>query len=226
LDAAATRDEATRAFLAGGGKAPRTVLVIRDGVAVRGDLTADSRGFSFDAISKQNHPELLGRFKDSGLAWARSPKAGREFRIEIPIHFRSRHAHLSWLRAAYVAAFATFGYRFALQSGMGTLLEQLRRPDATLIEPLPLGYEDGGDPMARQVAIVTAPAIALSVMVTIGRYTAYLPVPEDGDFFSTFDERIGEAFRLAGDANREFATFTVDSYGWPAEPRHLWDQIP
>jgi hypothetical protein len=224
LDAAAVRDEITRSFLAGGGKAPRTVRVTRDGIMVRGDLMADRMGFSFNAISKQNDPEILERFKNSALEWGNRPKEGRKIRIEIPVQFRSRRAHLSWLRVAYVAAFSTFGYTFVLQSGIEVLLEQFRQADDDrLIERLPLGFDTDAEETTREVAVITAPAVVRSVLVRVGKFTAYLPLPMDQRFFGEFHTRMEGAFRMVGDADQEAATFAIDSYGWPTEPRHLWD---
>jgi hypothetical protein len=93
-----------------------------------------------------------------------------------------------------------------------------------LIEHLPLGYEWSGDPALRQVAVITAPEIAASVMVRIGRFTAYLPLPNDRGFWEEFEPRMTEAFRIAGDPVDGFATVSLASYGWPIKPMHLWDE--
>lgn len=225
LDARLSRDEITRAFLAGGGLAPGTVTVAREGVDVRGELSIESGAFSFNAISTQNDPELLERFRASAQVWADHAHGGREMAIRIPVHFNSRRAHLGWLRAAYVAAFACFGYRYALQPAFEILLEQFRRPDELLIEPLPLGEDANLAQDTRRIAFVTEPAVMRCVMVTIGRFTAYLPAERDDTFFQEFVARMNAAYELVGESTGPTPTLVVEmaDYPWPTEPLYLWD---
>jgi hypothetical protein len=225
LDAPLGRDETTRKFLAEGGKAPGTVTVSRDGYEARGELIMEPGTFSFNAVSAQNHPELLDRFRTTGKELHQGAKGGRRIEIRIPVRFNSRRAHLGWLRASYLAAFACLGYRYALQPAFALLLEQFRRPDELLIEPLPLGEDATVNPETRRIALITEPEVMRCLLVRIGRFTAYLPVENDEDFFRQFAERMNVAFRLVGttEGSRRMLDFEMADYPWPNEPLHLWD---
>jgi hypothetical protein len=227
LDASLAREEDVRSFLRSGGESPYTVTVTREGVPVRGTFTAGPEVLAFDAISKQNDPKLLEQFEASAAAWAANPESGRSFTVAIPVRVNSRAAQLAWLKAAHVVAFGCFGYLYALQPALAVLLEQLRRPNEILIDPLPLGYDPNQDPDTRHISIITEPYEMYSIMVKIGRYTAYLPTLRDDHFFAKFNERLraAESVAIQEDASATTLSVSTSEYPWPTEPLHIWDGV-
>lgn len=93
------------------------------------------------------------------------------FRVaeKVSVH----NARLSRVRAAYLAAFAAFGYRSAFMAQFA----QLADPGAEILPPL--GMIDTQAPAdRRQLLMVREPAELHSLAVSIGQHTIYLPAPD------------------------------------------------
>lgn len=224
FDAPLKSDEDTKAFLVGASTAPLRAEVMKEGVSVRGLVRLDAQGFSFDPIAKQNHPIMLNEFQNISTRWSDEPQPGRTIDIRVPIKLSVRRSKLGWLRAAYLVAFASFGYAYTFQPSFQLLLDQLQNPDESLIDPLPVVYDDEADAGTRQIALVTNPHVMRSVVVTMGKYSVYLPSEWDDNFFSKFPNMMAEGFRLAPEPGRSLRLrVTADMYEWPNQPLHLWD---
>jgi hypothetical protein len=199
------------------------VETIHEGTLARGRLTIGPRGMKFDPIERQNHFERLREHIEVSSRWAQAPQAGREITMRIPIRGNPRRADLSLVRAAFLVAFATFGYVYALQPSFEVLINQLHLPNEPLIDPLPIFYDDSSPDDLRQIALVTNPHLLRSVMIRIGPAAIFLPSERDDDFFEDFDNRRSEV--AAGIPNRAAFSLGVERFDWPTSPQHLWDGV-
>lgn len=79
---------------------------------------------------------LTHRRHQSGWAPSTDPLT---FGFTVPVRHDDRRAALSFVRAAYLTAFAAFGYRLIYSPAYRTLRRQLRDHDAEVLRPLPVG---------------------------------------------------------------------------------------
>jgi hypothetical protein len=195
------------------------VVSVREGTRVRGQLTFGSEGLRFDPIPAQNHPEELRAFLGASERLAADAQGGREIVLEIPMRASPRRASLSLIRAAFVVAFATFGYTYALDPAMDPLLEQIRRPADLLIDPLPIHYDETTPSDLREISIIREPETLHSVLVRMGDAAVFLPVPHDMAFFAEFPRRCDATAPL--ESNPSAMQLLIERFEWPTSPRHL-----
>ena len=146
-------------------------------------------------------------------AAAGSDGSNLQFHIELEDRAHIPRATLSYLRAAYLAGFAVFGYGWALTGPLEPLREQLRRPDEVIVTPTVLMAEDDSPAMA----IITPPDWPPTLAVTLGYRQIMLPYQWSGrDFFDGLIEHR---------QNLPPGPVTIESIDirWPTGPIHAWD---
>jgi hypothetical protein len=164
--------------------------VLIEGELARGQLTIGPGSFRFAPVDRQNHPERLRQHLEVSDRWERDPQPGREITIRFPIRGSPRPANLSWIRAAFVAAFATFGYVYAFQPAFEELLAQFRSPGEHLIEQLPIVFDDSALVDAREIALVIRPHVLRSVLA--GWDTAPCSCPMYETMISSENSQLGK----------------------------------
>lgn len=135
-------------------------------------------------------------------------------------------AQLSWLRAAYLVAFAALGWRYICISHLTPPRAQLADPGATLLPPLALL-----DPAAmsdrRDLVLVQEPHELRSLAVVLGRYTVFLPGLEDPQpLISLASALSGSAAHLTSpEAPRcPRIPWHGKRISWPTHPMYALDQ--
>ena len=83
-------------------------------------------------------------------------------------------ARLSWVRAAYLAAFAALGWRYICMPYLAPLRTQLADQDAMLFPSVAL-FDPGAAPESRDLVVVQEPHELRSLAVVLGRYTVFCP---------------------------------------------------
>jgi len=223
LDAELLHRHNTRQLARGGTAVYENVETTQEGTLARGRLAIGPEGLRFDPIERQNHPERLQEHLEVSSRWAQTPLAGREITMRIPIRGNPRLADLSLIRAAFLVAFATFGYVYALQTAFEVLIKQLHSANEQLIDPLPIFYDDSSPDDLREIALVTRPHLLRSVIVRIGPAAIFLPLEWDDPFFEDFDDRRSEF--VAGVTDPAAFSLGVERFDWPTSPQHLWDGV-
>ena len=132
---------------------------------------------------------------------------------------RDRHdpesARVSWLRAAYLVAFAKFGYRFALGEALHAVREKIRDPRLDAIRTFKI-VATAAESRTRNLVAVTEPQeLKGSLAVQMGRHIVLLPRPDDLTLYSRL-----RAHRVAGNKRLMFDGTPLD---WPRGPEHAWD---
>lgn len=133
-----------------------------------------------------------------------------EMRLNFPPH-DSVAAAIGWLRAAYLIAFAAFGYRYAFRSDLRPVREQLARRASRLLPRFSFTDPDQR-PDERRLVLIEQPPRQRGLVVQMGRHTVLLPgLDHDPTFFD----------RLAAEpasSDRVRISFTGKSVPWPTEP--------
>lgn len=153
-------------------------LVHRNGISVTSTIKVDSDGIPhLDIPSKRNSPVALNNFADA-------VNASPEVEFDPRMISDGRKMELSLLKAAYVLAFARFGYWFLLDIVYNKLRKQLLNPTVEIYpEGFVLDRVDAADldgiylltnSLAEGIFVVFTVATAAG---TVHRYGVHLPIP-------------------------------------------------
>ena len=216
------RHRAQQLALGGSMTLERVEATIEDKVA-RGQLTFGPNRFNFVPIDRQNKPEDLRQHFEVSDQWARDRMPGHEIMLSIPVQANPLRANLSWMRSAFVAAFATFGYLYTFQPAFDKLLTQIQNPNDHSDIPLPILFDDAAPVDTRKIALVIGPQPLRSVMVRMGQMTVFLPSEWDDNFFHEFGDRRAQVVASAPDPTA--LSLDILAFDWPRSPQHLWDGI-
>jgi hypothetical protein len=196
---------------------------LRARMAVRGanvsvnvqTVRQDGGAFEFVGLPDQNAPGKTAAHNAAVEAMVDGPVGGQGFDVSFPEYrYVSETVAAGWLRAAYVAAFARFGYQWAFQPSVEPVRAQIADPIETHIERfLVLGSQMPTDFRAL-VAVDRPRSLRGSVAVAMGRYLVFLP--GFGPASSTVYERIAQ--RTYWPPRRRPMRYTGTLFSWPTSP--------
>jgi len=150
--------------------------------------------------------ELMGVRPGSGLIKVRL--RGQEYDFE-------KHK-VSWLRSAYLAAFAAFGYRYAARPELNCVREKIESPENCSLTGFHAWKLDG-EPGTKQIAIVSCGPLGEGILVTFGQHLVLLPWFQEG---RSFYERTSSS--VYPEEGFMYEGMALD---WPSPPRMEWDFI-
>jgi hypothetical protein len=164
-------------------------------------------------LEQCNHRSVLEQLK---AAFQRHVEAGTipsdlHFRLHLPPTFE-RRAKVSYLRAAYLAVFATFGYWAVPRPSYDRVRQQIEEPEAEHIAEFFYRYEDL---RGYNVGVIWEPSWQSSIVVLVGDYQITLPLEDDDGIY----ERLAERAATGGGWTARGRWF-----GWPLRPQYLWDR--
>src|SRR5919109_1207748 len=137
------------------------------GIEQRVEALFDPDGLSIVGVSKQNHPDTASAM----TAAFDEVVAERSTNVVFKLSFRTpdfRKASIGWLRAAYLVAFATLGYRYILREELEEVRQQIRDPAAEILKRYCVITQKG--PADRCITFVSEPArMSASARSTRGR---------------------------------------------------------
>lgn len=220
LDAHADRRELIRDFVSG--RAPRRALraeIAVDGMILRANVGQADDALLLSVAPKANNPRDLVEAVRVLDGWTAEGSIGGRLGFRFREKVSVRQARLSWVRSAYLAAFAAFGWRYALLSQLETLRAQLADPETELLPPLAM-IDDTASLDRRQVLIVREPAELRSLAVVIGRHTVFLPSPENPQPF----EATATALATLSATPVPRPQLVGKEIPWPTEPRYALDR--
>lgn len=214
LDEALTDEEKLRTFGKPHTLGPLPGSVTFDGIPNNGAIRFDGETFVMLGDPGQNNPATLAAHTES-LERLRS---GSSMELTFRVKGNPRRAGIGWMRSAYLASFAVYGYRYVLQPAFGSLRAAIADPDSADFDSVLFQAPDEGalDPL---IAEVTAPApLAGSRAVLFGPRLILLPpwrAPEN--WFATLRERVTK------DAAESLTLVSVIGRRFPEYPMYLTD---
>jgi len=184
-----------------------------DGVEVVAYQEIRPDGRFFVIPENQNNPSHRERFF-KGLEKVTNHAPGQlTYKRDV---VKRRRADLAWLKAAYVVAFASWGYSYAFSPALRVVREQLRHTNEDIIGQFKL--ENRKSPRhTRFIIYVREPRELEGVAVGMGHHVVLLP----GD---ARDMTIYERLTNAMKANPTIS-LTGDTYHWPTSPTHSIDVV-
>jgi hypothetical protein len=192
-----TRTEVTRGrLLVGGDKVPAEI-----------DMTADGAN---RITLLGGDPAALGRIAAYFDSLTRTPTTAEPFRLSFSLTDpNDRLAKVSWLKSAYLAAFALLGYRYAMHPSLGAVRHQIQNPQEEHIGqfsfrlPQPLPFSEC------RVFRISQPDLPVCWGVQMGPILVFLP-PGDPDAL----------YRRLAELKAEQASFEfkAENSVWPLAP--------
>ncbi len=218
FDAEAHRQQRLRQFLSGQSEHPQTAAFTVGDLTTRVEMYLTGQtGMFLVGVPKINNPadmDLLDKHMRT-LAGTRSS----DFRFTVSPQLRYRHdrARVSWIRTAYLAAFALLGWKYILQPALQPIREHLLNPSAVTL-PLLSMYDPNGDPDRRELWAIRRPIEHRSLLIIWGRHGVFLPVPNDPRSLEELARSLG-----ARASEPVSYSFTGDMFPWPSRPEHMLD---
>jgi hypothetical protein len=191
-----------------------------DGIPLRGIAQRTSDGFQLFGVRKQNHPDVHAAYFAALDAYVESGNPPRDHSFTIQTPFDERRARISWIRAAYLAAFAALGYRYILRDVMKPYRQQLEEPDAELVPTYTL-REHYASPETRRMLLVEAPDELRCVAVLMGNHTVFLPSISQ----PVTCHELAQVFSgLRTEGDRPTITLSGQAVPWPTQATYRLDE--
>ena len=163
-----------------------------------------------------NSPGFQSEWEDILAQLADGGDLGRRFTIALNgATFDNRSALISYLRSAYIIAFACFGYRFIFSPALLEVRRQLAEPGRDII---PTYSVLSAEEHENQVMVVHEPSDLQSLLVVMGSHLVFLPLPgSENDIYRTISRQ------RESDA-KVLETVRGTRIAWPNSPRHELDK--
>jgi hypothetical protein len=219
FDAHAAQKEIADSFVRGTPtrKVPATSYI--DGIPLRGTAQSTEDGISLVGVPKQNDPKVVAAYLRAMDSLVKDGGASPQFSFTVHTRFDEARARLSLIRASYLAAFAGLGWNYILRPIMQPIRDQLKNPEAQLLETYIL--RDADLPSStRRLLLVDDPDELRCVAVMLGEYGVFLP----GLWNPLVWDELAAAFCLRReDGDRLNVTLRGKEVPWPKRPMHILD---
>jgi HNH endonuclease len=171
IDSAMFREQGMRSFLSAKGHRTRVKLDI-GGNTLNAEMFQEPDAVNIRILPNQNNPVVETRFKDK-----MTEPGGEQMTINVTIWggYRKREADVGYLKTAYLAAFAKFGYRWILTEEMEPIRQQVRNPCEPIVNNFRIGLSEEPKGKLDGFYLMSTPIIAL--FVRVGTYGVFLPWP-------------------------------------------------
>lgn len=215
LDHHARAGEDAREFVAG--KRPIRATVAVDGAAVRVDFWRKPDCNSLVVVPGCSNPQHEAALQDRFRRAAATGETDWTLNLSWTIRHNAQKEYLSWLRAAYLAAFAALGYRYICSPALEVVRRQIKAPNETLSPQTSATDTDTArDPGFRRMMLAREPTRC--IIVQFGARILFLPNLSSGlDFYESLKASRHSVSR-ADCRGREIP--------WPAGPVHALDYAP
>jgi HNH endonuclease len=221
FDAEAHKQERLSQFLSGQSGRPETVAFTVGASTARVEMHAmGPAGMLLIVVPQINNPADLELLEQHMHTLSGAGSTDFRFTVTPRLRYFPDRARVSWIRAAYLAAFALFGWRYILQPALQPVRDQFQHPQAVTLPRLSM-YNPQADPDRHELWIIKQPAEHQSLLAVWGQHGVFLPLPND----TRSVEELARSLGADGDQPVHYA-FTGDMLPWPSGPEHLLDPSP
>jgi hypothetical protein len=110
-----------------------------DGVFVRGTAAWTDGGLVLNGVPQQNDPRELQRYIAAVEGMMGQGIPNPKFSFTIHTRYDDAKARLSWIRSAYLVAFAALGWTYAFRPELDAVRERILHPDFRLTAEISRG---------------------------------------------------------------------------------------
>ena len=213
LDVAVANEEKVRTFGKPHALGSLPATATRRGIPNTGSVRFDGETVVMMGDAGQNNPTTLAAYTEA----LKGIGDGDEIGVKIRVGRDPIAAGIGWLRSAYLAAFAVYGYRYTLQPMFDPVRGAIA--DSTNGWKPPILQTSDEGPLDPLIAEVRAPTALVGCRaVACGPYLIVLPPwGASTDWFETLPDRVlgtgADSLQLASVIGKRF----------PTEPMHLTD---
>jgi HNH endonuclease len=221
FDAEARKQQRLRQLFSGQSQQSETARFTVGDITTKVEMhVAGQAGMLLMGVPSINNPANLERMEEHMRLLSETRSTDFRFTVTPELRHHPDRARVSWIRTAYLAAFALFGWKYILQPALQPIREQLMNP-STITLPLLSMYDPNGDPGRHEIWAIKQPTEHRSLLVIYGQQGVFLPIPNDprslDELARSLGAHTGELVRYA---------FTGDIFPWPSRPEHLLDPAP
>jgi hypothetical protein len=216
FDAEAHKERRLRRFLAGQSGQPETAAFTIGGITTKGEAHL-AGGIAFFGIPKINNPTDIQRMEEHMRMLSEAWTTDFGITVTPQLRYSPDRARVSWIRTAYLAAFALLGWKDVLQPALQPIREQLMNPSTVTLPPLSM-YDPNGNPDRHELWFIKEPTEHQSLLVVCGQHGVFLPVPNDPRSLEELSRVLGARVDMP-----VRHSFTGDMLPWPTGPQHLLD---
>ena len=205
---------------------PLRARLSHEGVTSSVDVTSVGKSLLVvgnpELTAPENRRELESKWEQS----AQKREALGTFSLELTgARYNHRSALVSYLRAAYLAAFAVWGYKYIFHPKLkATVREYLLHPESETLRIFSMTRPDD-DKVTRWMMLVEEPVELQSFMVSFGRHAVFLPWPPSNiglyDYLMTKNTNKLSSLKIHG--KRLFWDWEGQRITWPRQPIHALD---
>jgi hypothetical protein len=217
LDAdALTRHNAER-FVRGESVRPIAATFKAGGFVVRGTAEMTSDTLKLQGVEKQNDEKVVDQFVKA----LESDMSGEQPRFSFTIltKYDDARARLSWIRSAYLAAFAACGWRYIFTKELDAVRSGIAKPDSRGLSTHVMRVP-GTDPALRRILIVSEPSDLQCLAIIMGEFVVFLPSPVA---LRTWDEIVKAFQKRTNAAGQLQASFSGQEFPWPSRATYFLD---
>ncbi|WP_343448823.1 HNH endonuclease [Micromonospora oryzae] len=197
-------------------------IVYADGIPLRGTAQWTEGGVHVFGVPSQNDPKVQAAHLRAMDAYVdkRDPNPG--ISLTINGRYSDTRARYSWIRSAYLAAFAALGWSYIFRPVMRPVIDQFKDPTANVL-PTYMFRDPSAGPDFRRILLVDDPDELRCVAVAMGELVVFLP----GLFRPQTWAQLAEAFgRLRGAEDRLTVNLNGKEVPWPRWPMYFLDRLP
>jgi hypothetical protein len=216
MDAHAERAEAHLDFATGSSGRPIRGMMRTDEAVLRGNFQRVGDQFRFFGVPQANPPWAPQQQMKVLDRWRPDP-VGKEFKFQSSEPWSDSAVSACWLRAAYLVAFAKWGYSYILQDELEVVRHQIKHPDQHILPSTRL-VQPSASRDRRAVYLTDTPRP--SVVIVMARRIVLLPHPPSASFF----EGIAQELEGLVAADPVWMPPVCASTPWPLAPEYLSDR--
>ena len=169
IDSAIHYERRMARFLSPDGHRTRVKLTL-DGISLNVEMFTEPEAINIRVLPGQNNPKAEAQFQSKLRG---KDTVGATLKATIWGGYRQREADVGYLKSAYLAAFAKFGYTWVFNADTDPIRRQIRDPRSEVLKRFRVGFSDGdgspGDGFYRMVQPISA------MMVRMGIVGIFLP---------------------------------------------------
>lgn len=200
---------------------PWPATMTAGGIKLRGTAQwRDDGVVQLFGVPKQNDPVVQAAHFAAldGFVDKEDPSPDMSFTVHLD--YDEARARYSWIRSAYLAAFAGLGYSYIFRHVMQPIRDQLARTNDNIL-PTYLFTDHRMPSTERRMLLVDDPDDLRCVAVMMGPHMVVLP----GLFRPQTFEELAEAFKAYRDGgNRITVNLNGKEVPWPTWPTYLLDR--
>lgn len=223
FDGEAHKEHNLRRFMAGESIEPVRAAFTIDCVTSYGDWhMTGTTGMCMFGVPQANNPATADLITEAMDRYVGPDAPDLRFTITPRMRINPDRARVSWIRAAYIIAFAQFGWRYIAQPALNPMRRHFTDPTSVTLPVLSM-TDPHGDTARREIWIIQEPAERRCVMIVLGQRRVLLPLPDDTRSL----EDLSRAWVGDHDLTQP-ARFSASGslFPWPDKPLYSLDVLP